>query len=417
MKTVLFVSPTGTLDNGAEIAIVNFMEYLVSNGYIVINIVPQAYHFSQTEYFDHCTSLGIQTYFIPIIKWWWEDAPGGLPGTSLSRSKSYRDNILFIRNIIKEYSVDVVISNTVNVFQGAVAASCENTKHIWLIHEFPENEFEYYKSKIPFISEFSDAIFAVQGNLQLNLEELFYPKEIHSFVPFSKNTNNVLNDSKKNRIVSVGLISKRKNQLELLEAYKMLKNYDVELVFIGSYEEEYYKVCLEYIEKHNIKNVTFMGYMDNPWSVVTDKDICVFPSSMETFGLVYVEAVLNTVPSIISDNPGHISAFELLGVGEIYPLGDIKALSDAMNNSLLKFPSLKLDYLKLKNHLEKIYSEKNAYINIVEEINNPIQNKSNNLYFIKDIISIDEPESKLKIIYKKVSYIFEKAKFKFLKRT
>ena len=28
-KTVLFISPTGTLDNGAEISIVNLMKFLV----------------------------------------------------------------------------------------------------------------------------------------------------------------------------------------------------------------------------------------------------------------------------------------------------------------------------------------------------------------------------------------------------
>ena len=33
---------------------------------------------------------------------------------------------------------------------------------------------------------------------------------------------------------------------------------------------------------------------------------------METFGLVYVESVLNGIPTILSDNAGHKSAFEYM---------------------------------------------------------------------------------------------------------
>ena len=42
-KKILFISPTGTLDNGAEISIVNLMEYLEETGQQVINAIPD-YH-------------------------------------------------------------------------------------------------------------------------------------------------------------------------------------------------------------------------------------------------------------------------------------------------------------------------------------------------------------------------------------
>ncbi len=32
-KTILFISPTGTMDNGAEISIFNLMKFLVSKGF------------------------------------------------------------------------------------------------------------------------------------------------------------------------------------------------------------------------------------------------------------------------------------------------------------------------------------------------------------------------------------------------
>ena len=39
-KNILFISPTGTLDNGAEISITNLMNYLVSRGHNVYNVFP-----------------------------------------------------------------------------------------------------------------------------------------------------------------------------------------------------------------------------------------------------------------------------------------------------------------------------------------------------------------------------------------
>ena len=49
-KTILFISPTGTLDNGAEISIVNLMKFLVEKGYRVLNVFPDYKVPSQEEY-------------------------------------------------------------------------------------------------------------------------------------------------------------------------------------------------------------------------------------------------------------------------------------------------------------------------------------------------------------------------------
>ena len=160
-KTILFISPTGTLDNGAEISIVNLMKFLVEKGYRVLNVFPDYKVPSQEEYQAELQKAGIVTYGLSAVKWWWEEAPGGLPANHFLRVKSYNKNVKDIRNIIVDNKVDLVISNTVNVFQGALAATYEKIKHFWLIHEFPEGEFGYYKEKLDFIDKFSDEIFAV----------------------------------------------------------------------------------------------------------------------------------------------------------------------------------------------------------------------------------------------------------------
>ena len=371
-KTVLFISPTGTLDNGAEISIVNLMKFLVDKGCCVLNVFPDYKVASQEEYRAALQNAGIETYGLSAVKWWWEEAPGGSPGNHFMRVNSYNKNIKDIRNIIVENKVELVISNTVNVFQGALAAAYENVKHFWLIHEFPEGEFGYYKEKLDFIDSFSDEIFAVTGALTENLQHYFPKRKIYSFAPYThiESVESVKTESSyQHRIISVGRLTERKNQLELIKAFGLLDKSDIDLVFLGGWDEDYKQICDDYIAEHQLKSVSFLGHVDDPWSMITDKDIAVFPSSMETFGLVYVESVLNGIPTILSDNEGHRSAFEYMNEqGHMYHLGDLDALTRTISDTLAQFNLEKLEAVQAVPSLKERYSLERVYSTIVEKL-------------------------------------------------
>lgn len=371
-KTILFISPTGTLDNGAEISIVNLMKFLVDEGYRVLNVFPDYKVPSQEEYRTALQNAGIETYGLTAVKWWWEEAPGGSPGNHFMRVTSYNKSIKDIRNIIVDNKVDLVISNTVNVFQGALAAAFENVKHFWLIHEFPEGEFGYYKGKLDFIDKFSDDIFAVTGALTEDLEKYFPNRKIYSFAPYTQMDpkEEIKTDSNfHNRIISVGRLTQRKNQLELIKAFQLLNLEGTELVFLGAWDEDYKQICDDYIAENHLKSISFLGHVDDPWSMITDKDLAVFPSSMETFGLVYVESVLNGIPTILSDNAGHRSAFEYMNEqGHMYHLGDLKALTRTISDTLAQFNKEKREAVQAVPSLKERYSLESVYANITEKL-------------------------------------------------
>lgn len=371
-KTILFISPTGTLDNGAEISIVNLMKFLVDKGYRVLNVFPDYKVSSQEEYRTALQNAGIETYGLSAVKWWWEEAPGGSPGNHFMRVTSYNKNIKDIRNIIVDNKVDLVISNTVNVFQGALAAAFENVKHFWLIHEFPEGEFGYYKEKLDFIDKFSDNIFAVTGALTEDLEKYFPNRKIYTFAPYTQMDpkEEIKTDSNfHNRIISVGRLTQRKNQLELIKAFQLLNLEGTELVFLGAWDEDYKQICDDYIAERHLKSISFLGHVDDPWSMITDKDLAVFPSSMETFGLVYVESVLNGIPTILSDNAGHRSAFEYMNEqGHMYHLGDLDALTRTISDTLAKFNQEKREAVQAVPSLKERYSLESVYANIIEKL-------------------------------------------------
>ena len=394
-KKILFISPTGTLDNGAEISIVNLMEYLVETGHQVINAIPDYHVAVQQDYISSLAALGIETIALPAVKWWWEDAPGGLPDSPETRARSYQDNTSALRKILTERKIDLVVTNTVNMFQGAVAAACENVPHFWLIHEFPDGEFGYYKEKLDFISDYSQEIFAVRGALQRQLQELLPNRKVLSFAPFTKiyPTNTGEKDRAERRIVSVG---------RLIKAYDQLSQPKPALVFIGAWDEEYKKKCDTYISEHQIKNISFLGHKDNPWAEVMAADLAVFPSAMETFGLVYIEAIMNGLPTILSDNPGHLSAYEIFEEGQLYSSGNIEELADKINLALANFERLKDQSVANLGKIQERYTVQRVYKNLLDKIENTEIYQANSLRHVKCLLDTNLPSQPASSFLRKV---------------
>ena len=358
---ILFLSPVGAMFSGAEVSIVNLMKLLVQEGHEVYNVIPDNTPHIDKDYLRHMDTTGIKLFQLKTNQWWWPESKT-LDISDLEIQASQQKNIDEVREIIQNEQIELVISNTVNVFQGAIAAACEKVRHFYIIHEFPFGEFGYYKELIPLIDDLSDKIFVVEGELYHTLTKYFTTDKLIPFIPYTEVQEHPLKNSTISRFVSIGGINERKNQLELLAAYNQLNRKEIELVFIGGWDEHYKKLMDDYIEAHHLDHVTFVGFHSDPWSLVTDKDILVLPAKLETFSLVFVESVLNGVPAIISDNLGHLSSSKFLESGNIYPLGDCDILSHKMAEGIEHFDSYKEKQLvdqklaRKKYNLETIYT-------------------------------------------------------------
>ena len=374
MKNILFISPTGTLDNGAEFSIITLMEYLVAKKhYNVFNVFPDYQNLSQQQYFEKMKELKITAVPIKTSEWWWMDSPVKSGLEDYTRVTFHRDNLFRIRQIIRDNEIDLVITNTANIFYGAIASACEEIGHYWLIHELPFGEFEYYEEKLPFIVDNSDEVFAVTGSLSKILNSKiakFSSKKVHSFIPFSKlarTSKSSINDEV--RFISVGMINENKNQLEILKSYKNsgLSN---QLIFIGGWDEEYKRICDEFIEKNNLSSVKFLGYKENPWEFASDNDIAVFSSKSESFGLVYVEAILNSIPTIASNNLGFQIVNQIFKAGRLYVLGDERSLASAMKDTLINFDKIKFNLNNQISELKMEYTVESCFLEIIDKIDN-----------------------------------------------
>ena len=373
---ILFVSPVGAMFSGAEVSIVNLMKLLVQQGHEVYNAIPDNAPHIDKDYLRHMDTTGIKLFQLKTNQWWWPESKT-LDISDLEIQAYQQKNIEEVREIIQNEQIELVISNTVNVFQGAFAAACENVRHFYIIHEFPFGEFGYYKELIPLIDDLSDKIFVVEGELYQTLTNYFTTDKLIPFIPYTEVQAHPLKNSTISRFVSIGGINERKNQLELLEAYNHLNRKEIELVFIGGWDEQYKKLMDDYIQAHHLDHVTFVGFHSDPWSLVTEKDILVLPATLETFSLVFVESVLNGVPAIISDNLGHLSSSKFLESGTLYPLGDRDLLSQQMATVIENFDSYKEKQLLDQELARKKYNLKTIYTVFKDniEVETPIVNQ------------------------------------------
>ena len=392
-KRILFISPTGTLDNGAERSITNLMVHLVNLGYTIFNIYPENGHPTHIEYVKKLQTAGVRLYPLNTLKWWWEEAPGERLFSKEERLVFYQKNIKEIRDLIREHQIELVISNTANVFQGSIAAACEDIPHFWLIHEFPEREFEYYADKINYIFDNSDKVFAVQGNLVKKLGEAnTYPSNLQAFVPYTQISSDDLLPSNQRRIVSIGVINENKNQIELLKAYQKLGRYDIPLVFIGDWQEDCKQECDEFIEKYALTQVQFLGYKENPWKEVTDSDICVYTSKSEAFPLVFIEAILKGVPTVVSDNYGYTSVKDYFDAGVSYKLGKIDSLVEKMSHLLEHFQEYKSEALLRSEKAKELYTLDSCYENIITSIGSAPKKSEKSLRALKVLLGETVPK-------------------------
>ena len=107
-----------------------------------------------------------------------------------------------------------------------------------------------------------------------------------------KNSGTII---KKDRVTLgfLGRLNVNKGIEDLIDALNSdeLKSLDFKLMIAGSGTDEYLEKLRNMIEKDNIENVNFLGYIENREEFFNNIDIFVFPSFSEGLGLVLLEAM------------------------------------------------------------------------------------------------------------------------------
>ena len=131
------------------------------------------------------------------------------------------------------------------------------------------------------------------------------------------------------KIGCIARLSEQKGLIYLIEAMSLLTVKDIRLFIVGDGElrnELENKVK----ELHLQDSVTFLGYRKDIAECINSFDFCVLPSVFEGFGLVAIEAFMNSKTIVATDIPG-LNEVVTNKNGVLVPAKDPAALASAID--------------------------------------------------------------------------------------
>ncbi|HSY60952.1 MAG TPA: glycosyltransferase family 4 protein [Cytophaga sp.] len=279
-------------------------------------------------------------YSIIENSWWL----AGVNWTFIFKLKMLRGYFLSARKIkkyIKEQSIDIVITHTLAIPSGAIAARMGNIPHIWYIHEYGDRDhgfnFVYGKKRtLNLIARLSDSIVFNSRTVAEYFSEFIrhHKKNIlNAVIEYPITQPFVRKEKKSLSICMVGRISPGKNQQIVIDALSLLKQKNVTpfVTFVGGANRDYLDSLYKKILRNGLeKQIEFAGHTNTPWDYVQKADAVVVSSRMEAFGRVTIEG-MKSGKIVIASNTGAGTELIQHGItGYLFDPDDPQQLADIL---------------------------------------------------------------------------------------
>lgn len=202
----------------------------------------------------------------------------------------------------------------------------------------------------------------------LNKAEII-PNGIDPFWFENEGKSKSLDSNEEVKIITVGQVRKRKNQLNTIRAVKYFQdhyNIKASLTIVGKVvEESYYQEISKELEETDFNLIEFLP-MQKLVELYRNQHIFILPSYRETFGLVYPEAMSQGLPVVYTNNQGFFSQFQEGDIGygvDPEDLEDIAAKIKLIIDNYERMSSMslnmykKFDWKSLSGKVIELYNE------------------------------------------------------------
>lgn len=155
--------------------------------------------------------------------------------------------------------------------------------------------------------EGADAIVFVSEMSKENFIKL-RGRQFNSKIHVIKNgVNDIGNPSQRDystlKLVTVGSVNERKNQLNLIKCLNAVQDESITLTIVG--EGSTYEQCKEYISRHNLKQVKMLGSRTDVSDILADCNVFILPSLGEGLPMAGIEALRSGLPVVLTDVGGN----------------------------------------------------------------------------------------------------------------
>ncbi|MCM1046835.1 MAG: glycosyltransferase [Clostridiales bacterium] len=308
----------------------------------------------------------------------------GLTDKDINHGRLYNAWLRFVRlrKCIRAEKPDLVISfcNKAN-FRSAFAMFGMKTPLIISVRNDPQVDYAPYKIPTWYMeNKASGGVFQTPDAMRF-FSKKFQQKSCIIFNPLSEkylNSEDKVSHSliRDNEIVTVGRISRQKNQLLLLRAFQIIaQKYPAYILKIYGVVEEQdcYEELQRYIDSAGLENkVFFMGVTDILHEEIQNAAVFVLTSDYEGMPNALIEAMALGLPCIATDCPCGGSALlvqnEISGI--LVPTGQVEPLWQALDYMLSNPEKAEAMGQNAKKILAKVQPDKicDEWIKYISEI-------------------------------------------------
>jgi glycosyltransferase involved in cell wall biosynthesis len=313
MITILFIHQSAEL-YGSDKTLLMLLQRLDKSKFFPVVILP-----SDGLLKVELEKENIKVVIAPVLKLYRKMFS---PKNMIAFAKEYKQAIVLLDKLHKQYKFNLIYSNTLAVLLGMIYAKKRKIKHLWHVHEIIVHPNLIAKTFPKLLNSYADIVVCNSNATKKNIIER--EKQLENKTTVIHNGIEPINfeveNSKKEDfgftnediiITLVGRISRLKGHKWLLNTFlhHLKENNKIKLLFVGSpvVGQEYY---LEEVEQliilNNIQDkVTILPFTKNLNVIWNITDIAVMPSTeAESFGLVALEAMLAKKPVVGSNHGG-----------------------------------------------------------------------------------------------------------------
>ena len=256
--------------------------------------------------------MGIKNYMVPFPKWITGFQPKRF--NNITNLKEEWKAQKQIKAIIAAEQPDLVYTNTMVIFAGAITARKYNLPHIWHIREILPNNPDLIPVKtldntIRYVINNSSSIIAISTATakQFPIAQSDKIRIVHDSVEFPESSHTNTPD-KELKLLYMGSIIKRKGIDTAIQALAEIQNNNqipvpVSLTIVG--QGRYTDKLKALAETLNVSSsVIFAGQTENVIDYIKSSHMLLVPSQEEPWGRVVVEALLSGLPVIGSSSGG-----------------------------------------------------------------------------------------------------------------
>lgn len=308
----------------------------------------------------------------------------GLMDNDMNRNRLFKAWLRFarLRKCIREEKPDLVISfcNKAN-FRSAFAMFGMKVPLLISVRNDPQKDYAPYRIPTWYMErkaagcvfQTPDAMSFFSKRLQNKSRIIFNPLSEKYLDSEDKVPHFTI---RKKEIVTVGRISRQKNQLLLLRAFHIIlkKHPEYILKIYGEVQEnDFYEELQKYIEKNGLQDrVIFMGVTDALREEIQNAAVFVLPSNYEGMPNALIEAMVLGLPCISTDCRCGGAALLIQNEisGKLVPTGQVEPLQQALDDVLSNLEKAELMGKNAKKVLEKVHPDRvcNEWIKYISEI-------------------------------------------------